>query len=98
MQNISAAATLLVCVSVTGSVCLYNENQDSDFGIENCEAVMDLKYVALTTGFGGSCLRDEMLHGPESFTSLVLFMIHDNALLPDINEVGDKESCIKSQS
>jgi len=46
---------------------------------------MDLKYVALTTGFGGSCLRDEMLHGPESFTSLVLFMVHDNALLPDIN-------------
>jgi len=62
MWNISAAATLLVCVSVTVSVC--NENQDSDFGIENCEVVMDLKYVALTTGFGGSCLRDEMVRNP----------------------------------
>ena len=87
MQNISTTATLLVCVSVTVclSVCVCNENQDSDFGIENCEVVMDLKYVALTTGFGGSCLRDEMLHGPECFTSLVLFMIHDNTLLPDMN-------------
>jgi len=87
MQNISASAKLLVCASVTVclSACLCNENQGSDFGIENCGAVMDLKYVALTTGFGGSCLRDEMLHGPESFTSLVLFMVHDNALLPDIN-------------
>jgi hypothetical protein len=87
MQNVPASATLLVCVSVTVclSACLCKENQDSDLGIENCGAVMVLKYVSLTTGFGGSCLRDEMLHGPESLTSLVLFMVHDNALLPDIN-------------
>jgi hypothetical protein len=50
MQNISTATALLLCVSVTVSVCLCNENQDSDFGIVNCEAVMDLKYVALITG------------------------------------------------